>query len=206
MKDLDNLPDAEPGQNFGLLAFKIVLGTVLVAAVAGAGFLFWKKTRTVQRDAVSENIPIPVIKTNPEPDLTFYKNLKEKDENSAKKERLVGLMPPSRLPGGAGDMAVAEPSKELSPANRIVASRYTLQLASMKDNEKARRLSEKLKRKGFPSYVIPAKIPERGIYYRVRVGHYVTRKAAEEALEELKRKGENEGMIAKENVITQARK
>ncbi|MBI3605841.1 MAG: SPOR domain-containing protein, partial [Nitrospirae bacterium] len=51
-------------------------------------------------------------------------------------------------------------------------------------------------------YVLSAEIPGKGIYYRVRIGHYATRKAAEKVLEQLKRQGEGDAILARESVMT----
>ncbi|HXN07782.1 MAG TPA: SPOR domain-containing protein, partial [Nitrospiria bacterium] len=55
---------------------------------------------------------------------------------------------------------------------------------------------------GFPSYILSAEIPEKGVYYRIRVGHYTTRKGAEDALTRLKEKGEKDAIMARETVIS----
>jgi cell division septation protein DedD len=170
----------------------MILILLLCFGLTGTGFFIWKKMSLAKKEFKREMLQIPVIKANPEPDLTFYKNLKNKSENEGKKESIVPLIPPpplqsSKIPSPEGE-------HRLSP-------RFTLQVASMKDHQKALQLQERLKRKGFPSYIISAQIPDKGIYYRVRIGHYVTKKGAEEVLERLKEKGEKEGMIAKENVM-----
>lgn len=55
---------------------------------------------------------------------------------------------------------------------------FTVQVASVKNEKDARILAEKLSGKGYPVYVVPADIPGRGRWYRVRVGSFSTRKEA----------------------------
>ncbi|MBI1821424.1 MAG: SPOR domain-containing protein [Nitrospirae bacterium] len=199
MRDLDNLkePSEKHGSkiNFARASAMIIL---LFGLLAGA-FLAWRATTSAPKEPKKPDVQIPVTKKNPEPDLTFYKNLKDKNETENKKEQIVGLIPPSAsrpAPSGGQTSGFAE---------NPVSPRFTLQVGSMKDYQKALLLSEKLVKKGFPSYVISAEIPQRGIYYRIRVGHYVTRKAAEKVLEQLKRQGEAEVILARENVMTRSR-
>ena len=184
MRDLDNIQ--EPSDKQGPMSHwgRIVAIVLLLAGLSAGVYWVWQKTTSVQHSVKKENVQIPVTKKNPGKDFTFYKNLKDKNENDGNKEKIVGLIPPSPKP---------------SPVS--VSPRFTLQVASMKDYQKALFLSEKLVKKGFPSYVISAEIPQKGTYYRIRVGHYVTRKAAEKVSEQLRRQGEVDVILARENVI-----
>lgn len=202
MKELDNLPDSVGKKSSGIRLLRFVLVLILFAAFAGALLFSWKKLTSSRKEARKETVQIPVAKKNPEQDLTFYKNLKDKNESSGKKEGLVGLIPPSTSPPRPAELPPGNPLRRNPPDERSLSPRFTLQVASMRDHQKALHLSERLSKKGFPSYVIPAEIPEKGTYYRVRIGHYVTKKSAEEVLEQLKQKGEKEAIIAKENVMT----
>ncbi|MBI1822904.1 MAG: SPOR domain-containing protein [Nitrospirae bacterium] len=193
MKDLDNITDSVEKKSSGIRLGRWILILVLCFGLAGTALFLWKKITSAKKELRKEMLQIPVAKLNPEPDLTFYKNLKNKSENAGKKESIVPLIPPTTAPHPK--TTSQEEAPRLSP-------RFTLQVASMKDHQKAVYLQERLKRKGFPSYIISAEIPDKGTYYRVRIGHYMTKKAAEEVLTQLKSKGEKEGMIAKENVMT----
>ena len=205
MKDLDNLSDSEEKKSSNLRTTRIILILILCLGFSGAFIFSWEKITNVGKEIKTETIQIPVAKINPEPDLTFYKNLKNKNESSGNREKIVGLIPPTTSPNRSGATSTENSFKKGTPENRSLSPRYTLQVASMKDHQKALYLSERLTRKGFPSYIIPAEIPEKGTYYRVRIGHYVTKKAAEESLRQLKQKGEKEAIIAKENVLTRTR-
>ncbi|MEQ9617665.1 MAG: SPOR domain-containing protein [Deltaproteobacteria bacterium] len=55
---------------------------------------------------------------------------------------------------------------------------FTVQVASVKNEEDARTLARKLGLKGYPVFVVTADIPGRGRWYRVRVGSFSTRKEA----------------------------
>lgn len=200
MKDLDNL--REPS---GKQGSKLNLGRVIAMIILGLGLTFgayfsWRAMTSARKETQKENVQIPVIKKNPGQDFTFYNNLKDKNKSAGKKEKIVGLMPPSTAPSSP-----SPEGREAHPAGHPLSPRFTLQVGSMKDYQKALHLSDRLAKKGFPSYVISAEIPQKGTYYRVRVGHYVTRKAADQVMEQLKQKGEGEVILARENVMIQSK-
>lgn len=61
-------------------------------------------------------------------------------------------------------------------------AKFTLQVASVRDQAAAERIIKKLKQAGHPAYQTVSPSSSNGIWYRVRVGAYKTRKAAETAL------------------------
>lgn len=65
---------------------------------------------------------------------------------------------------------------------------YTVQVASCKHRSDADTLAGTLRSKGYPVFVVPADIPGKGRWYRVRVGTFNTRQQAREFGENLKRK------------------
>jgi cell division septation protein DedD len=64
-------------------------------------------------------------------------------------------------------------------------AKYTLQVASVREQAAAARIVKKLQQAGFSAYQ-SAGPPGSGGWYRVRVGAYETRKAAEAALRKFK--------------------
>ncbi|HVY55543.1 MAG TPA: SPOR domain-containing protein [Thermodesulfobacteriota bacterium] len=65
---------------------------------------------------------------------------------------------------------------------------FTVQVASYRDRGDADALAQKLTRKGYRAFVAEAELPGKGIWYRVRVGRFGTRKEAASFGESLKRK------------------
>lgn len=97
----------------------------------------------------------------------------------------------------------AEPAKapEAAKASEVAkapeaakAGTYSVQLAAFIDDKGANALAGKLKKSGYPSYVEPY-TTSRGTLWRVRVGPYPSREAAEAARTKLKGDGQN-GIIA----------
>jgi cell division septation protein DedD len=68
------------------------------------------------------------------------------------------------------------------PATKTVSSQYTVQVGAFEDLVGAERLSNRLKQKGYPSYVMVKAVPGKGVWHRVRVGLYSGRAEAEQAV------------------------
>jgi cell division septation protein DedD len=66
---------------------------------------------------------------------------------------------------------------------------YTVQAAALKKMEDADQLVTKLKKKGYPAYRAIGKVPEKGIWFRVRVGKYQSRTEAKKTQQKLKKLG-----------------
>jgi cell division septation protein DedD len=62
----------------------------------------------------------------------------------------------------------------------------TVQVAAFRKSEKAEELIAALRRKGYDAYQVSAELPGRGMYHRVRVGHYTDAQEARLAASRLK--------------------
>ena len=51
---------------------------------------------------------------------------------------------------------------------------YTLQVGSFQNKEQAKKLVYDLRKKGYPTYIVSSNIPMKGVWHRVRVGHFHT--------------------------------
>jgi len=88
---------------------------------------------------------------------------------------------------------VVDAPKPAEPA-AAGAGAYSVQLAAFTDDKGANALAAKLKKAGHPSYIEPYET-SRGRVWRVRVGPYPSREAAESARTKLKAEGQN-GILA----------
>lgn len=70
--------------------------------------------------------------------------------------------------------------------NRRAESTLTIQVASFKNRQDAESLVLRLKKKGYPAYRALGVVPEKGIWYRVRVGHFNSRQEARKTVARLK--------------------
>jgi len=64
---------------------------------------------------------------------------------------------------------------------------FTIQVASLKDMKVAAELSEILKKKGYQAYTVSVKIPGKGAWHRIRIGHFKNRSDAADILSRLKK-------------------
>ncbi|UCH20405.1 MAG: SPOR domain-containing protein [Deltaproteobacteria bacterium] len=65
----------------------------------------------------------------------------------------------------------------------------TIQAASFKDPKDAEQMVAKLKKKGYPAYKIIGIVPKKGVWYRVRIGHYGNSDEAAATLKRLEKDG-----------------
>ena len=65
---------------------------------------------------------------------------------------------------------------------------FTIHVSSFKESQTAYRTALGLRKKGHPAFTSPAQVPGRGVWYRVLIGHFETRKKALAGAMELKRR------------------
>lgn len=68
----------------------------------------------------------------------------------------------------------------------MLRKRFTIQLGSFKEKEKAYALQNKLKKQGYLTRVTPKKIEDKGTYYRVRMGNFNTPEEAQKRVSKLR--------------------
>lgn len=67
-------------------------------------------------------------------------------------------------------------------------AKFTLQLSSFRDRVEADSFFDKLESSGYVPYIVEADVPNKGIWYRVRLGAYESYEAAISAKQEFERK------------------
>ena len=110
-------------------------------------------------------------------DLTFFKTLKDKKEGN------VALKPKKEMAAAKPKSAPQAVKTSMKPSgvHSVSSGRYAIQVASFSEKKGADVLAQKLKKKGFNSYVVAGEIPQKGRWYRVRVGSYPNRDEAKKA-------------------------
>ncbi|MCZ6876016.1 MAG: AAA family ATPase [bacterium] len=79
--------------------------------------------------------------------------------------------------------------------------RYSIQVGSFRLPEQAERLRNRLSQEGYATWVQPSQVPGQGTWYRVRVGHFTERSAADEVAERLATQEQLAILIAAESKI-----
>ncbi len=118
-------------------------------------------------------------------DMSFYealkdtkKNIRSSDTPPPKKEQSEKKVDVLPLP---------QKIKTASTGHAGTGDGFAIQVASLKDLKSADEIVKQLKAKGYPAYTTTAKIPERGIWYRVRIGKFKDRFEAGDMLSRLKK-------------------
>jgi DedD protein len=120
-------------------------------------------------------------------------------------EATVALQTPPHKPRGAIMAKTAagavKPSAvaAAAPVQKPVATQghLTIQVASLKDAAGAERLMADLKKDGYPAYLSRIVIPDKGIWFRVRVGSYTDAEQAVADMGRLTREQKNPILVKK---------
>jgi cell division septation protein DedD len=105
---------------------------------------------------------------------------------AAKAEKTAPAPAPPPAPAAAPPPAPAAPGKPL-----------TVQIAAVKSEEEARRLSERLRQRGYAAYIEPIAIPEKGTWFRVRMGEFPSKEFARSTMERLQKDGFTPAVVPK---------
>jgi cell division protein FtsN len=129
-------------------------------------------------------------------DLQFYEELKKTKKipgtsnhtdksggNTFSGKKLQQV--PARVPDRKSPNA--ESARKIPPGP--TEKNLTIQAASLKDSQEAQELVDQLKKKGYPAYRTIGIVPEKGIWFRVRVGHYGSSEEASNTLKRLEKDG-----------------
>jgi cell division septation protein DedD len=111
--------------------------------------------------------------------FTFYDTLLKNSEAQLESEKQRDVIKEVTPPAPHK----VEKVEELSQDN--VRKKYTIQLGSFQQKEKAHALQNQLKKQGFLAYVITEKLPERGTWYRVKMGKFDTPEEAQQWIAKL---------------------
>jgi cell division septation protein DedD len=189
--------------------FIIPAGVVVIISVFLLGYYMGrgqgKRTASTEKlpalpDVVSKYIP----KTE---DLTFYKTLTEKGEKSvsidlkpkavpedhesrkqtAEKPAVQKTEPRTPEPR---KQPPAQPARKEPPAASAASSkvRYTIQVGAYPERGLAEDDVRNMKKRGYVAFVVATDLPDKGTWYRVRIGSFSKRDSAEKLAAELKSK------------------
>ncbi|MGE5256100.1 MAG: SPOR domain-containing protein [Hyphomicrobiales bacterium] len=154
--------------------------------------------------------PSPRSSSRPEPtemknktDLGFYESLPKNREETD----LPNISPPPQAarqePGaqrtaeglGAAKTekpaaaAAAAPAPPPSPAPAAPGKPFTVQVSAVKTEEEARHLLDRLRQRGYAAYIEPISIPDKGTWYRVRMGEFPSKEFAKSTVDRLQKDG-----------------
>ena len=117
-----------------------------------------------------------------------------KPEPPAQKPAESAAPPKTEKPTAAVPAPAAPPP---APASAAPGKPLTVQIAAVKSEEEARRLLEKLRQKGYGAYVEPIAIPDKGTWYRVRMGEFPSKEFARSTVDRLQKDGFKPDVVPK---------
>jgi cell division septation protein DedD len=84
-----------------------------------------------------------------------------------------------------------------APAAAATGRPFTVQISAVRTEEEARRLVEKLRQRGYAAYVEPIGIPDKGTWYRVRMGEFPSKEFARSTVDRLQKDGFKPDIVPK---------
>ncbi len=191
---------------FFVSAWMFILGILVGRGTAPVQFDIEKlqnELAALKEDVVREELERFKIDSNSadnKTEMNFYEELKvTKEEDSLnidtseqKKEPLPEntVSEPKKI-GPSEEALSVKAHQENKPKTisktDITNKNLTIQVASFKDPNVADKMVEELKKKGFPAYRSIGKIPEKGIWFRVRIGYFSSKAEASSMLKMLKK-------------------
>jgi cell division septation protein DedD len=135
-----------------------------------------------REDAEMPNLPKPPpAPAKPEP--AAQKPAEPTVPPKAEKSAAAPAPPPAPPPPAT---ASAAPGKPL-----------TVQIAAVKSEEEARRLLERLRQRGYAAYIEAIAIPDKGTWYRVRMGEFPSKEFARSTIDRLQKDGFKPDVVPK---------
>jgi cell division septation protein DedD len=166
-----------------------------------------KPAETILRPSKSYDVKSSK-KSEPDPKLAFYEKLSiKKDEvkknwlPSEKGENQKTDSPQSKAKVSQKELPDKKKEKRVETSNTQSdqlsdSTRYTVQLASLSDGDKAEKMSKRLLDQGYPAYFYEVKVKGK-TYYRVRCGKFMSKEDARNYAEKLAKNEGIKGFIAR---------
>jgi len=122
----------------------------------------------------------PPVRVTPGPPATAVKEAQPAE--TATKPREAAKVPArtAEAPAVKETPAKESPAREASGKEDDAKVRYIVQVASYHVKKEAEAVRDRLKADGIPAYIVESNLPEKGVFYRVRVGRHLDQKAAQE--------------------------
>jgi len=151
---------------------------LLVGAVAIGILIWWNHRENPSEEGILLNPPETISMNETLPPTKF---------------------PPQPLPSQGSKPQTTLTSQAASQKTAAVSSSkpLTIQVHSFQDQVKAQKALDDLRKLGFSAEIIKRDLKEKGVWYRVCIGEFETKKQAEEELAKLKEKYKNSFVIAR---------
>ena len=82
-----------------------------------------------------------------------------------------------------------------SPSGTAGEGAFTLQLSASQNSTEAEAFAQRLRDRGYAPYIVTGEVPGRGLFYRVRMGSFPNKDAAQTYLVDFKRETRLDGYV-----------
>lgn len=180
----------------------VIAGIVVLGAVFVLGVVVGKQLATGDKTQMPADLLSAlddraaamqkVQKPPADPEVTFPDALTRKPEPEPSKPEPAKAEPPKAEP-----VEIAEAPKAPEPkAETASKGAFTLQLSATQTRDEAVKFASGLKEKGYASFIVEAAVPGKGTWYRVRMGNFPTKDAANRYLQDFRRETRMEAFVA----------
>jgi cell division septation protein DedD len=154
-----------------------------------------KPSREPQRPGAP---PVESTEMKDKTKLDFYEALaKSKEDTDLPIMPKPAPPPPGARPEPAAPKLAETPApkpEKAAPANppavpAAPGKALTVQVAAVKSEDEARRMLDRLRQRGYAGYIEPVTTPDKGTFYRVRMGEFPSREFARSTLDRLQKDG-----------------
>jgi outer membrane biosynthesis protein TonB len=94
------------------------------------------------------------------------------------------------------ELAAAQKPAAVLPTEAVAGGRYCIQVKSTQEKDDANRFAARLRDRGYAPYVQQVELPERGTWFRVRMGSFENREAAGRYLADFKRETKIDAIVS----------
>ncbi len=129
------------------------------------------------------------LKPGKKPEKLTEKKIEKKPEKKGEKKIEIKVEKAPAAPPRQTALKTPPAKKEQAPEPvPVVKTRYSLQIASYSEKEMADEEVKKMKKRGYAAFVVTSDVPDKGTWYRVRLGSFSNKAAAEKLVNELRTK------------------
>lgn len=122
---------------------------------------------------VSEKGKDPVLRKPPEKQLEI---------------KIDRTVPPQKKQSSVKANAALSKNETVIAAAPPVTGRFTVQIASYPERNIAEEEMKRMKKRGYAAFVVSSELPDKGTWYRVRLGSFTNKASAEKLVKELREK------------------
>jgi DedD protein len=190
MRDLERWKDKVELSLDGRQIFFLFFGSAVAACLIFVGGVLTGKRieqRVIASAAPASEDPLAALDqlgaADADDGLTFHQALAPSERRAGRRDE------PQPRPAAEPKHEEAKREPKVEPAPPPPGSgRFTLQLSAFVEKEDAEQFLQKIQSAGYHPFLVQSDVPGRGIFYRVRVGDFASRKAAADAKSDFERK------------------